>query len=95
VGLGLLALGLLFLFPVAALLALVSGPFWWQRQDHWRLLHWQSAYRSWLAGERERYLASLAPQVRETVRQILASGGPKHREIMWNQPEHHPETARE
>jgi hypothetical protein len=70
-GLGMLALGMLVLFPVAALLALISGPFWGQRQDHWRLLHWQSAYLSWLTGERERYLASLSPQARETLRQIL------------------------
>ena len=72
-GLGLLALGLLILFPVAALLALISGPFWRQRQDHWRLLHWQSAYLSWLTGERERYLASLSPQARETLRPMLVS----------------------
>jgi hypothetical protein len=72
-GLGLLTLGMLLLFPVAALLALISGPLWGQRQDHWRLLHWQSAYASWLNGERERYLASLAPEARERFGQILAS----------------------
>jgi hypothetical protein len=72
-GLGLLALGMLVLFPVAALLALISGPFWRQRKDHWRLLHWQSTYSSWLSGEQERYLASLSPEARETLRQILAS----------------------
>jgi len=95
VDLGLLALGLLFLFPVAALIALISGPFWGQRQDHWRLLHWQSAYRTWLTGERERYLASLAPAARETFRQILASRSPNSMGNMWNQAGHQPETARE
>jgi hypothetical protein len=93
-GLGLLALGLLLLFPVAALLALISGPFWVQRQDHWRLVHWQSAYMSWLTGERERYLASLGPGARETLRQILVSNNPQSMENVWNQPDHQPETAR-
>jgi hypothetical protein len=90
-GLGLLALGLLVLFPVAALLALISGPLWGQRQDHWRLLHWQSAYLSWLYGERERYLASLSPEAREALRQILVSRNPKSMENMWNRPDHQPE----
>jgi hypothetical protein len=96
-GLGLLTLGLLLLFPVAALLAFISGPFWGQRQDHWRLLHWQSAYLSWLTGERDRYLASLAPEDRETLRQILESRNPESRENVWNRVErveHHPETVR-
>jgi hypothetical protein len=75
-GLGLLALGMLVLFPVAALLALISGPFWRQRQDHWRLLHWQKAYMSWLTGERERYLASLSPEARDTLRQMLVARDP-------------------
>jgi hypothetical protein len=79
-GLGLLALGMLVLFPVAALLALIRGPFWRQRQDHWRLLHWQSTYLSWLIGERERYLASLSPEARETLRQILVSRDVKSKE---------------
>jgi hypothetical protein len=92
-GLGLLALGMLLLFPVAALLALISGPLWRQRQDHWRLLHWQSAYASWRSGERERYLASLAPVARETLTQILASRDPNSRENVWNRPGHQPETA--
>jgi hypothetical protein len=86
-GLGLLALGMLVLFPVAALLALISGPFWAQRQDHWRLLHWQSAYLSWLTAERERYLASLSPEARETLRQILVSRDPKSMENTWHRVE--------
>ena len=72
-GLGLLALGMLVLFPMAALLALISGPFWRQRQDHWRLLHWQNAYMSWLTREREHYLASLSVEAREALRQMLVA----------------------
>lgn len=35
----LLALGLLVAFPLAALLALLLGPTWEQRQQHWQSLH--------------------------------------------------------
>jgi hypothetical protein len=38
-GLLLLSLGLLLVFPLAALAALLVGPSWQQRQDHWRLLN--------------------------------------------------------
>jgi hypothetical protein len=78
-GLGLLALAMLVLFPVAALLALISGPFWRQRQDLWRLLRWQSAYLNWLTRERERYLASLSPEAHETLQQVLVSSDVEER----------------
>ncbi|MGO8946852.1 MAG: hypothetical protein ACLQUY_04125 [Ktedonobacterales bacterium] len=70
----LLGFGLLALFPLAALVALVIGPTWQQRQEHWQLLHWQSERRRWLNGERERYLASLPPSSRQAFRDVLGVG---------------------
>jgi hypothetical protein len=43
-GLVLLLVGLLLVFPVAALAALLVGPTWRQRQDHWQLLHWEARH---------------------------------------------------
>jgi hypothetical protein len=96
-GLCLLALGLLLLFPVAALLALWLGPHWRQRQDHWSLLHWQSAHWNWLADERKRYLELLSPQAREALQGILASHNHKSMEHRWQRVElvDQPETALE
>jgi hypothetical protein len=42
----LLSVGLLLVFPLAALAALLVGPTWQQRQDHWRLLNWELE-KSW------------------------------------------------
>jgi hypothetical protein len=69
-----LALGLVIAFPLAALLALWLGPNWTQRQQHWRLLHWQHNYQRWLNHERDTYLASLPPAHRARCRQALDMG---------------------
>ncbi len=45
--LALLAVGLVVSFPLAALLALLFGPSWRQRQDHWQLHYWYRDRRNW------------------------------------------------
>ncbi len=67
----LLAVGLLTAFPLAALLALIFGPRWWQRQQHWQLLRWRQLHEVWVARERERYVASLPPRVRTEFRHVV------------------------
>jgi hypothetical protein len=44
-GLALLLVGLLLVFPTSALVALLIGPTWRQRQEHWRLLHSETRHR--------------------------------------------------
>ena len=45
-GLVLLFVGFFTAFPLAALTALLVGPTWQQRQDHWRLLSWETRHQA-------------------------------------------------
>jgi len=51
--------GLLIEFPLAALAALLVGPTWRQRQDHWRLLNWETRHQAWLTARQRGEVASL------------------------------------
>jgi hypothetical protein len=73
VALTLIGGGLSVAFALAAVLALLVGPNWTQRQQHWRLQHWQAERAAWLARKRGRYLASLSPAQRERLRRRLGA----------------------
>lgn len=64
VALVLLATGLATAFPLAAVAALLLGPTWGQRRQHWRLERWQREHARWLDIQRAVYVDSLPPQRR-------------------------------
>jgi hypothetical protein len=67
----LVAAGVVVAFAVSALATLRIGPTWEERQQHWRLLHWEGERRGWLARERAAYLAELPPERRAALEQAL------------------------
>ena len=71
--LALVAIGALpfITFLTAALLALILGPNWEQRQQHWQLQRWERTRRVWLASQRAAYLAALSPALRARVEQAI------------------------
>jgi hypothetical protein len=67
----LLGAGFCVAFPVAALAALLLGPTWSQRQQHYRLARYEGERRAWLARERDRYLAALPGALRAELHRRL------------------------
>jgi len=67
-----MGIGLLVAFVVPALaVLLVIGPHWRQRIQHLQLMRWERERRLWRASERERYLATLSPPQRDTLRHAI------------------------
>jgi len=70
--LAIMGIGLLVAFVVPALaVLLVIGPHWRQRIQHLQLMRWERERRLWRASERERYLATLSPPQRDTLRHAI------------------------
>lgn len=56
----------------SAALALLVGPNWRQRRQHYALVAWERDRAAWLARERARYLSSLPPQQQARLHDALA-----------------------